>query len=286
MDEVAPLLDQCSPEELQDILKALESGSLGSPSTGAMTTPLLVQNLQPNPQPPRAQAQHPVPPARPPPAASARRPSNKRVVEEVLRDVGDSSEPAHLTRDEIKALMEQHSENVVHEVQKLLSSTAITAPVPASTEPQSFGTMSMGQQQSGTIDVGTLTRTLTERDNEVQELEKQFDELQMVLAEKDRRVEELTGELDKTVREVRHKQLDLEFQQLKLEERVRSNAELEQTQRKLTAHVEEASLNARHAALDMDVSVATPRSLRAQGSLPWTVRKNRLPAVSVPAIRR
>merc|ERR1719336_2176087 len=105
----------------------------------------------------------------------------------------------------------------------------------------------MSQHHGDTFDLGTLTRTLTERDNEVQALEKQLDELQEVLADKDRRVEELTGELDKTVREVRHKQLDLEFQQLKLEERVRSNSELEQAQRKLTAHVEEASLNARHA---------------------------------------
>jgi len=286
MTDVADLLDQCSPEELQDILKSLESGSLSSPPMKSMTAPLSVQNLQPSIQPPRAQAQNPVPPAKPPPAASGRRPSNKGLTEEVLRDVGGSTEPAQLTRNEIKALMEQHSETVVHEVQKLLSSTEKRMSVPASTELQSFGSVSMSQQHGDTFDLGTLTRTLTERDSEVLALEKQLDELQMVLADKDRRVEELTGELDKTVREVRHKQLDLEFQQLKLEERVRSNSELEQAQRKLTAHVEEASLNARHAALDMDMSVATPRALRAQGSLPWTVRKNRLPAVSVPAIRR
>jgi len=271
MTEVADLLDQCSPEELQDILKALEGGSLSSPRTNATTAPLSIQNYQPTTQLPRGQAQNPVPPAKPPPATSGRQPPNKRLVEEVLRDVGGSSEPAQLTRDEIKALMEQHSVNVVNEVQRLLSSTEL---------------QSVSQRHGDTIDVGTLARGLTERDCEVQALEKQLDELQIVLAEKDRRVEELTGELDKTVREVRHKQLDLEFQQLKLEERVRSNSELEQSQRKLTAHVEEASLNARHAALDMDMSLATPRALRAQGSLPWTVRKNRLPAVSVPAIRR
>lgn len=287
MAEVAglpDLLDQCSPEELQDILKALESGSLSS--APAMTAPLSEQSLEPSIQPPRAQAQNPVPPANPPPAAAGRRPSNKRMTDEVLRDVGGSSQPAQVTRDEIKALMEQHSENVVYEVQKMMSSTGMKMAVPTSTELQSFGSTSMSQQHGDTFDLGTLTRTLTERDNEVQVLEKQLDELQDVLADKDRRVEELTGELDKAVREVRHKQLDLEFQQLKLEERVRSNSELEQAQRKLTAHVEEATLNARHAALDMDMSVATPRTLRAQGSLPWTVRKNRLPAVSVPAIRR
>jgi len=92
-------------------------------------------------------------------------------------------------------------------------------------------------------------------------------------------VADLGGELDRTVREVRHKQLDLEFQQLKLEERVRCNAELEQSQRKLTQRVEEASLNSRHAALDVEMCLATPRTLRAQGTLPWTVRKNRLPSM-------
>merc|ERR1711957_556305 len=94
------------------------------------------------------------------------------------------------------------------------------------------------------------------------------------LASKDKRVADLGGDLDAAMREVRHRQLDLEFQQLKLEERVRSNAELENQQRNLTARVEEASLQARHAAID--AAVMTPRTMRAQGQLPWVLRKTRL----------
>ncbi|CAJ1338993.1 unnamed protein product, partial [Effrenium voratum] len=110
-------------------------------------------------------------------------------------------------------------------------------------------------------------------------------ELQADLSAKDKKVSELGGELDVTMREVRHRQLDLEFQQLKLEEKVRNNAELEQAQRVLTARVEEATLQARHAALEADLGRYTPRgALHAQGTLPWTLRKGRLPAVgnSVP----
>jgi len=76
------------------------------------------------------------------------------------------------------------------------------------------------------------------------------------------------------MREVRHRQLDLEFQQLKLEERVRSNAELEQQQRHLAVCAEEASLSARHAAID--AAAMTPRSFRAQGQLPWVLRKRNM----------
>lgn len=128
-----------------------------------------------------------------------------------------------------------------------------------------------------TIDTAVLTQALMERDHEVKELEARLASLQEQLAVKDKRVGDLGVELDGTMREVRHRQLDLEFQQLKLEERVRSNAEMEQLQRNLTARVEEAGLTARHAALDVDISrnMNTPRAMRVQGSLPWTLRKNR-----------
>jgi len=169
---------------------------------------------------------------------------------------------------EIKKVLEQHSASVVSEVRKLLP----VAPP---------GESVVQMVPMDVLDLGTLTHTLTQRDKEVKALEAQLSDLQAELAQKDKQVAELGGELDRTVREVRHKQLDLEFQQLKLEERVRSNAELEQNQRRLTARMEEASLNARHAALDVDMCLATPRTLRAQGSLPWTVRKNRLPAMGM-----
>merc|ERR1719293_314907 len=129
-----------------------------------------------------------------------------------------------------------------------------------------------------TVDMDTLTKVLVERDREVKDLELKLAGLQGELAEKDKRVAELGGELDIAVREVRHRQLDLEFQQLKLEERIRSNAELEHAQRILTARAGEASLNARHAAIDLEMCRSTPRSVRVQGTLPWTLRKNRIAA--------
>jgi hypothetical protein len=79
---------------------------------------------------------------------------------------------------------------------------------------------------------------------------------------------------------VRHRQLDLEFQQLKLEERTRCNNDLEQAHRSLTARVEDANRDSRHAALDVDLGRTTPRSARVQGSLPWMLRKNRPPGAS------
>merc|ERR1711971_720783 len=97
--------------------------------------------------------------------------------------------------------------------------------------PQAVG-MTQGME---TVDMDTLTKVLVDRDREVKDLEVKLAGLQGELAEKDKRVAELGGELDIAVREVRHRQLDLEFQQLKLEERVRTNAELEQAQRVLTA---------------------------------------------------
>eukprot|EP00913_Durusdinium_trenchii_P029156 g27332.t3 len=136
-------------------------------------------------------------------------------------------------KDEIRKLLEEHSAGVISEVRKLIP------------------TISSGVMD--TIDVATLTQALAERDQEVKALEARFQELQADLSAKDKRVAELGGELDATLREVRHRQLDLEFQQLKLEE---------------------------HAALEADMSRYTPRGgLQAQGTLPWTLRKGRLPAV-------
>merc|ERR1711879_109664 len=120
-----------------------------------------------------------------------------------------------------------------------------------------------------------LTRAVAMRDQEVKELETKLASMQADLSTKDRRVADLSGELDVALREKRHRQLDLEFQQLKLEERVRSNVELEQAQQSLVMRVNEAGLNARHAALDADLDRTMAGTVRVQGSLPWTWRKTR-----------
>lgn len=161
--------------------------------------------------------------------------------------------------DGVQRLLDEHGANVMAQIQQMLPAY--------NAAPEGDG-----------LEIAALTQALSERDREAQALEDRLNELQNELLAKDRCVAQLGGDLDATVREVRHKQLDLEFQQLKLEERVRSNAEFEQVQRSLAAQVADASLNARHAALDVDMGVSTPRTIRAQGSLPWTLRsKGRLP---------
>eukprot|EP00747_Dinoflagellata_sp_TGD_P193561 gnl/TRDRNA2_/TRDRNA2_59894_c0_seq1.p1 gnl/TRDRNA2_/TRDRNA2_59894_c0~~gnl/TRDRNA2_/TRDRNA2_59894_c0_seq1.p1 ORF type:complete len:376 (-),score=87.15 gnl/TRDRNA2_/TRDRNA2_59894_c0_seq1:414-1541(-) len=184
--------------------------------------------------------------------------------------------PQGLTSADMQRLLEEHKISVLSEVRKMVSSSAPAPQAAATTSgypmPPAAGTMDG-------FDLAVLTATLSDRDREVKALENRLAELQTHLSEKDKRVAELGVDLDTAVREVRHRQLDLEFQQLKLEERVRTNADLEQQQRNLTMRVEEASLNARHAALDADMCRNTPRSVRVQGSLPWTLRKGKQAAM-------
>jgi len=291
--DIEQLLNQCTPEELASILQSIEDGASGQVApqaagacqdTAASGAATAAQRQPASEEPPAVAAApkpSPAPPSAPPPTGAGRRPAPgvrhkqaeadaSTVAAADLEVAGDNHQ---LTMDEIKRLLQEHSAGMMSEVRKL-----VTAP-PAQTQ-------SALQPVGGDkIDMGTLTQALAERDREVKMLEARLAELQGDLEVKDKRVAELGADLDITVREVRHRQLDLEFQQLKLEERVRSNAELEQAQRNLTARVEEASLNARHAALDADAGrqMMTPRSqaLRAQGSLPWTLRKNRLPAMGM-----
>lgn len=336
-EEIAGLLDQCSQEELANILQAIESttsfvgGTSGvsqvgtdafaavqptapmmpmpppaPPQQAGATTSAAVQPAVPMvPVPPPAPAQQAPAPrpaptnsmiARPPPAANhggvnngaaplapvppAGRPASgggrrppPRVAKKADENPTANAAPspqgpaASIPLDDLKALLQEHSEGVLSEVRKMLP-------------PAGGGGASVGGAGSGeTIDMGLLAEALLERDREVQQLEARLADLQSQLSVKDKRVAELGGELDQTVREVRHRQLDLELQQLKLEERVRANTDLEQAQRNLSARVEEAALNARHAALDLDLSRTAPHAIRAQGALPWTLRKNRLPAV-------
>lgn len=239
VDEIACLLDQCSPSELENILQQIEIGDLNSPEVERP-----VGDESPLQPPSNAQV---LPPAGPPPGGAGRRPVPAGVREQ------------QITLSEAKKLLENHSSAVLSQVQEMVSPRGISS------------------RNSETLGLDTLTKVLALRDEEVQDLETQLSTAQAELSTKDRRIGDLGCELDLVIREFRHQQLDLEFQQLKLEETVRSNFELEQAQRSLVARVEEAGLNARHAALDVDMGRTTPGSglVRVQGSLPWTMRKNR-----------
>lgn len=274
VDEIATLLDQCSPDELANILEAIEGGadvdleqlSRGNGGADAFGSPAaLYQNGEQQQASPA-----PVPPSAPPPANSSGRrpapPGYKRSASggEV------NPEDAVVSMGEMKKLLEEHSAGVLNEVRKLVTYPALPAPGP-SIDP---ATVEAGLQ-SGALNLEVLTTILGQRDQEVQGLEARLAELQDQVSMKDRRIMDLNTELDCAIREVRHRQLDLEFQQLKLEERVRSNNELEQAHRSLTQRVDEASRDTRHAALDVDLARTMPRTARVQGTLPWMLRKNR-----------
>mmetsp|Transcript_68650 Transcript_68650/g.128064 ORF Transcript_68650/g.128064 Transcript_68650/m.128064 type:complete len:272 (+) Transcript_68650:112-927(+) len=249
--EIADLLDQCTAEELTTILGQIEGGKLTASEPAFLTQAECPQETEPDATQ-TAPVTAPVsPPSAPPPQGRRPAPAVKPAQAEAIDE-------APVSTQELKKILAEHGANVIAEVKELLIKE---------------------QPPADTVDAATLTNVLAERDQEVSKLEAQLAELQEVLASKDKRVAELGADLDTVVREVRHRQLDLEFQQLKLEERVRSNTELEQVQRKLAAQVEEVSLNARHAALEADSTKTTgamsPRSVRVQGTLPWTLRSKR-----------
>mmetsp|Transcript_15554 Transcript_15554/g.35634 ORF Transcript_15554/g.35634 Transcript_15554/m.35634 type:complete len:272 (-) Transcript_15554:131-946(-) len=250
--EIADLLDQCTAEELTTILGEIEGGKLTAAEPAFLTQAECPPDTEEKSQ---ALVTTPVsPPSAPPPQGRRPAPAVKPAQAEAIDE-------APVSTQELKRILAEHGANVVAEVRELL--------------------VKEQQPSSDSIDAATLTSVLAERDQEVNKLEAELAQLQEVLASKDKRVAELGADLETVVREVRHRQLDLEFQQLKLEERVRSNTELEQVQRKLAAQVEEVSLNARHAALEADSTKVTgamsPRSVRVQGTLPWTLRSKRPP---------
>lgn len=268
------MLDQCTPEDLNSILQKLEVNS--SPQETAqvlaslqsqsvpMTQPM--QSVQPFAAYPMAVVppMAPVPPAAPSPGRRPR-PGNMQPVSASPGAL--AGESVTITMEQLQGILAEHSMGVLSEVQRMLPLGATAA-----------STLAGVVQGVDGVDISPLAQAVLERDCEVRELEERLASLQLELQGKDQRIAALSNELDSTVREVRHRQLDLEFHQLKLEERVRSNAELEQLQNRLTTQVEEVSLSARHAALDMQMSPMTPRSLCAQGSLSWTLRsKGRSP---------
>jgi hypothetical protein len=284
-DEISALLDQCSQDELASILQAIEGDELVTGEGQAQvdstqtTKEKMKRNLvagyrngelqsvfdsfqeeaAPTPFPTPAHtdsAMAPVPPSSPPKPGNSKRPvpgGYKRAEAEAPVSVG-----------EMQRMLEEHSNGILSEVRRLIPTA----------QPDNAITQA---SQSGVLSLEMLTSILAQRDQEVKSMEDYLAELQGQLQEKDQRVADLGAELEGAFREVRHRQLDLEFQQLKLEERVRTNAELEQAQRNLLAQVDEASLNSRHAALEVDLGRKSPRSARVQGSLPWMLRKNRQP---------
>jgi len=273
VSEIADLLDQCSPEELNNILEAIESGD------GCAVESFVSGNGCVAPQSP-VMNNEPVPPPGPPPSnGNGRRPVPAGIKRSAS---GGEVTPAEaiVSVGEMKKLLEEHSVGVLDEVRKIVNFPVDKAtPASAVTTAKAVATEDALVQAAlvqGTLSLDVLTQVLAQRDQEVKGLEANLSELQDLLFTKDRRIMSLNSELDAVIREVRHRQLDLEFQQLKLEERVRSNNELEQAQRTLTARAEDANRDARHAALDIDLGRSMPRSARSvQGSLSWMLRKNR-----------
>lgn len=255
--EIAHLLNQCSPEELERILRELESGDGTDGAEGAdcatprETPPRAASTWSgppPSPQPPPQRrvastaataasgsevVYAPVPPAAPPPAGGVRRPA--------------------------PSVAKRHS--------------AAPAPAPAPCAAGASGGVVGPEVAALAAGVGTeaLGQALAERDREAACLEARLAELHGTLAAKEQRANSLSTELEDVVRQVRHQKLDLEFQMLKLEERLRSNAEAELAQRACEARpqrsTEDLSLG-----MCRGLPAASPITMRLQGSLPWTLR--------------
>lgn len=261
-DEIASLLGQCSAEELSQILAQIGAERPERPPQLAPAPPAHLKAVAAPPSgPPPAHGKRPggrfVGPASP--TGGSQVPSAEQLV-----PTGQVS----FTLEDVQRMLADHSKAVLSEVRRVVA--AAPPPLSASAAP-----LALHAPGDGGVGAGVLAEVLGARDREVAELEARLEELTGQLGAKDQGVEALSADLDRTMREVRHRQLDLEFHQLKLEEKVRTNAEMEQVQRKLAAQVEDASLSARHAALDVETCRTTPRAVRVQGSLPWTLRKNR-----------
>lgn len=128
------------------------------------------------------------------------------------------------------------------------------------------------------FEASLFTEAILARDEEVRRLEEELDGLQGVLTEKDARAEALNAELAAACREVKHRQLDLEYFQLQHEERLRLNRELEVSIKGLTDQIEEARLEERHAEIELEGGgplSPCAETLRMQGSLSWAMRKGR-----------
>lgn len=130
------------------------------------------------------------------------------------------------------------------------------------------------QEPMSPLSTKTLASVIGSRDIEVRLLEAELEELHAILADRDARVEALGEEVNNAVRQVRHRQLDLEYHHLKLEDRIRANTELESSKQALTMEIDRLQLEQRHAEIDLDSSRGS-ELLRIQGSLPWALRAGR-----------
>lgn len=245
--DIASLMGQCSVEELNQILAQLEARPQATPPVHAPALPA-------------------APPSGPPPTHGKRPQGNPRRVCQAPGVCASYSAAAQggqaqpLTHEDVQRMLADHSRTLLSEVRHIVAA--------GNGQPQA----ALGG--GGNVDAGALSEVIGARDREVEALEAQLADLTGSLQAKDATVETLNADMEQALRDVRHRQLDLEFHQQRLEEKVRTNAEMEQVQRKLTAQVEDASLNARHAVLNVE-TCRTPRGTRMQGSSPWTVRKNR-----------
>lgn len=313
-EEIADLLDQCTPEELTNILKNLEeiatrreSSPLlgqGVPRSLALAAPpappgsSLAESLQaaqvaqaphapPRLQSAAAQPQLPctkrsaptagssLPPFAPaPPSAPSSGSRRPQPTGLSMRPAGPTGADM-ISMGDLRSVLTQHGSHLLSEVQAL---------VDRSHAPESDDTVAG-------FDLHMLVKTLAERDLEVKQMEAQLAVLQAELSAKDRCIAGLSLELGQAERDVRNKRVGLQAQQFKIEERRRCNAELEQQQQQqrimsqqLQPRLDEVSLGARqHMAANPQLAAPISSSyLPTQGSLPWSLRKTRPPYWDLP----
>lgn len=198
IEEVARLLDQCTPEELSDILREIE---------GASTASLSFQNMPPTPpqakmweqQRPQelfaaatanpiqadslatvaptiaaAAASPPVPVAPSAPPPGGRRPQLATL--QPAAGTPPSGQAVPVTLNQLRGLLQDHGASVLTEVHQLLQQRALSL----------AGGLAPPPSSEGTVDMTMIASTLVERDREVQQLEAQLAGLQAELARKDR----------------------------------------------------------------------------------------------------
>jgi len=274
VSEIEQLLEQCTPEELSSILENLSGGI---PLPAAAPPVLSASDFNCTSAAPTQESLQlvPAPPQGPPPS-SRPNPRHGKLVQAQPEDTaapsavavaaaGSAGEPL-MSMTDLRTVLAHHGEAVLGEVRRLVSASTTAA-----------GVRGVAPMEASGGDVAFLAEVLRRRDDEVGQLEAQLQALQAQLAEKDEHVFNLRGQLDHTIREVRHRQLDLEFIQTKLEERMRVNVEAEAAQRVMASRIEELSLMAKHCAVDSETCAASSGlSVHAQGALPWSVRKQRL----------
>eukprot|EP00927_Polykrikos_kofoidii_P059751 TRINITY_DN54887_c0_g1_i1.p1 TRINITY_DN54887_c0_g1~~TRINITY_DN54887_c0_g1_i1.p1 ORF type:complete len:393 (-),score=51.34 TRINITY_DN54887_c0_g1_i1:90-1148(-) len=207
----------------------------------------------------------PAPPAAPPP--TARRPGPTLKPKTDVSESCSAMSPHQFSEKEVETLLRSLSTTTSNEDPPKVSQTLQSSPLPQKAD--DFTTAEKAA-------LFPIARLLSDRYRQEQELERHLAKLEELASVKEVRVSRINRDLETALREVRHHRLDVEFQQLKIEELLRSNAELEQSQCKPTCHVDALTLQAKHAAIDAEQCCATPRSVQVQGTLAWTLRKSKV----------